>query len=811
MPDPAQPGFWPRARIHFRRFRRAVLLLVAALIFVLLYLNTFGLPAFIKRPLLENLRERGLQVEFKDLRLSLARGLVAYDVRFGQTGNPAAPQISAGRVELALNGGQLRHLKFQIGGLIIYDARLAWPLGGTNELALEKIHAELRFLPGDQWQVDNLQLKLANARIRIGGTLTNASAIAGWKLLQGGPATNATPASLPPGLQDFADGLARLPFAHPPALRVNFSGDALHPDSLSLTLRARLDDDGLTLHAAIDPASRELRFGGASDFDLQKILPLLPEKAAAWLGQFSWEQPPQVRVAGLLRLPAGHPPDWSERLAQSLVLDGEFRVAHAAFRGIPALAAQSHFAFSNHVWRLPDLRVTRPEGVMTAGHWTDERTQDYYWHLRGTFDPQIVRPVLGDAARHALDLVRFTVPPVVDAELWGRWRDHDHFGVRADVAVSNAFTFRGETASRLRTQVEYTNLWLRLTNPRIERAGGQYGQLSSVEVDFARHLLYLTNGQCRLEPQVVARAIGTKTAHIMEAYDFADPPAARVEGRVAIDNSRAADLHFDIEAGRFHWWKFNTPRIAGSVIWQDETLVVTNVQADFYNGRLAGWLNLNFHPDIGNDFSFDLTAENTCLGPLMADLSHTTNQLEGVLSGRLNVTHANSEMPGSWQGGGNLRLHDSLLWEIPVFGVFAPVLNAVYPNLGSGRASSGSASFTITNSVVRSEDLLLNSPAMRLDYRGTVDFDGRLNARVEAGLLRDTWGIGPLVSTALWPLTKILEYKVTGDLASPKVEPLYLPKALLIPFHPIESFKELLPGRTDPTNAPAKSPAPARN
>ena len=67
-------------------------------------------------------------------------------------------------------------------------------------------------------------------------------------------------------------------------------------------------------------------------------------------------------------------------------------------------------------------------------------------------------------------------------------------------------------------------------------------------------------------------------------------------------------------------------------------------------------------------------------------------------------------------------------------------------------------------------------------------------ARVEAELLRDVWLVGPLVSTVLWPVTKMFEYKVSGTLSQPKLEPVYLiPKLMLMPFHPLRTLKSLLP------------------
>ena len=103
----------------------------------------------------------------------------------------------------------------------------------------------------------------------------------------------------------------------------------------------------------------------------------------------------------------------------------------------------------------------------------------------------------------------------------------------------------------------------------------------------------------------------------------------------------------------------------------------------------------------------------------------------------------------------------------------------------------------------------ISSTGMRLQYRGTLDFQGRVNAVVEAGVLRDMPIFGQVVSLALWPVTKLFEYKVTGSLGEPKADPKYLiPKVMLLPFqlpfHPIRTLKGLLPEDhgASGTNAP---------
>ncbi len=375
------------------------------------------------------------------------------------------------------------------------------------------------------------------------------------------------------------------------------------------------------------------------------------------------------------------------------------------------------------------------------------------------------------------------------------------------VTLTN-FTFRGQTASSFHTQLEYTNHVLKLIAPHAER-GAEIASADLVSVNFDTQKVFLTNGWSTTDPQVIADAIGPKIGSHFEPYHFFKPPKVHVNGTIPFHDDGRADLVFDGDGGPFHWWKFTVPRISGQVHWLDEKLLLNNVHATFYGGTADGHAAFDFSPNEGTDFQFNAAVTNANLRLLMADLSKHTNRLEGTLAGLWVVTSANSEHKQSWQGYGHLSLRDGLIWDIPIFGVLSPALDGIIPGLGSSRASEGSAAFTITNSVVYSDNLELRSPVMRLQYQGTVDFKGEVNAQVEAELLRDAWVIGRAVSVALWPVSKLFEYQVTGTLAVPKIEPLYvIPKLLLMPLHPFRTLKDLLPPAFDSTstNAPAGSP-----
>jgi hypothetical protein len=115
------------------------------------------------------------------------------------------------------------------------------------------------------------------------------------------------------------------------------------------------------------------------------------------------------------------------------------------------------------------------------------------------------------------------------------------------------------------------------------------------------------------------------------------------------------------------------------------------------------------------------------------------------------------------------------------------------PGLGSSRARQGSLTFTITNGVIDSEDLKIETLMARLRYWGTVDLQGAVNARMEAELFRNTWVIGPVLSLALWPVSKTFEYKITGTIHKPKSDPVFVPKILFFPLHPVQTIKGMIP------------------
>ena len=547
----------------------------------------------------------------------------------------------------------------------------------------------------------------------------------------------------------------------------------------------------LEASVTLDVASRELSSQVKFDFDAHRIKQLLTPASRKWLQQFTWTTPPHVTSEARLVLPAwtNAQPDWRREVLPTVELAGRFEGGASAFRGIPVSAASSHFIFTNFVWHLPDLQVHRPEGSAKLDYTGHMLTRDYHWVINSRIDPKALEPVLEESQLRALELFEFSGPPTIRGDVWGRWMKRELVGFAGEIRATN-FTFRGEHCDELTSGLSFANLVLSFTNAQVLR-DGRYVKATAGAYDFPEKVVLLTNAISTMDPDLVAKVIGPRIREAIRPYRFTDPPTVRVNGQVPTKNIDQADLHFEIAGSRFNYWKFHVPQVSGDVFWRGDLLSVTNVHASFYNGQLDWEGEFYFSAPVGTDFRFRGLVKDVDLHLLMADLSPTTNQLEGTVTGNLVIAKANSENWRSWNGFGDVSLQDGFLWNIPIFGFLSPVSNKLIPGLGQSRASAASATFTIDQSVIHTSDLEVRSAALRLQYEGSVDFAGTVDARMQAEILRDVWAVGPVVSLALWPLSKVFEYKISGPLAEPKSEPLYIPRLLFFPFRPFKTLRDI--------------------
>ncbi len=569
-------------------------------------------------------------------------------------------------------------------------------------------------------------------------------------------------------------------------------------------LDAQLHAGQLLLTGRVDALTRRIALQAESSIDVHRLAPLLSESGRRWLSQYGFQTPPQISGQAAATWPpwTRRSPDWRTEILPHLQLEGDARAQNGDFRRVPYSDAAVHFFLSNGVWRVPMLYATRPEGRLDLTYDCPIATQDYHWGIRSTIDPRALAPILSPAQQRALDFFVLSDPPRIEGDLWGRWKALERTGFAGHLSLPS-FRFRGESLDQATGSIDYTNGWLHARDVRILH-GAESVAVSGLGFDTAAQCLWLTNAIAQIDPGVILRPIGPKTAAIMEPYRFLNPPTVCVDGSLQVNPPVQADLRFAVEGGPFHWWRLQFDRVRGQVDWTGDRMAITQFQGAAYQGRITGSLDSRFSPDRGSDLEVQCSVSGVNMAPLMDDLFSDTNRLEGLLNGEVSIPRLNTRDWNSWQGQGWVSLRDGLLWDIPMFGLFSPILNSIIPGLGNSRAHQGNASFTIQDSVFHTRDLEIRSPPVRLKYDGTIDFAGQVNAQVEAAFFGDTVVIGPLLRWAMLPVSKVFEYKVTGTLGRPRSEPLYMvPRLLLMPLQPVKTIKGIFVPRDPPTNSPA--------
>jgi len=211
--------------------RRSVFLFFLLLAYGAVHLNQIGIPEFLKRPLLDQLRARGLELDFTRLRVRLGRGLVADHVSFKRTGELAGELLYAEDVQLKLDWSSLvRFSAPQILGLKLRNGLVQIPIPATADLPsynfkISEVSGLLVFLGSENWELRSLEASSHGSQFRASGSITNASVLRKSKPPPPKPGSLAWKKQL----RRIGQLLDQATFSSPPILSVAFHADLRAP------------------------------------------------------------------------------------------------------------------------------------------------------------------------------------------------------------------------------------------------------------------------------------------------------------------------------------------------------------------------------------------------------------------------------------------------------------------------------------------------------------------------------------------------------------------------------------------------------
>ncbi|MFM1768564.1 MAG: hypothetical protein RJA22_1093 [Verrucomicrobiota bacterium] len=586
-------------------------------------------------------------------------------------------------------------------------------------------------------------------------------------------------------------------------------------DGLRVRVEAEAAHARSSADAWLQPTTRALRLNTTMSLQPHAWAGLLPPAVRPWLAAYVSEEPLAVEATASAALPDWGAPsrEWRHAIQSTLAVSTRLRAGAGSFRDIPFHQANAMGHYADGHWSVPEFRLQAPGGTLTADARGELASRRFQANLTSALNPAALRAGCPEPfRRQILDLFAFSTPPVVRADVQGTWGDWSRLAATGEGAVTN-LAVRGQTFSSASARLAFSNQFLSFIQPVILREGGQRGEAEGVGLDVSSLRLHLTNAQGNLDPVAFTTALGPVVRRALAPYVFDTPPQVRGHGLLPLrPGDHDEDAWFEVVGGPFHWQRFHLDRVRTRIHWlgRAKTVTLTNLTARWCEADAAGWIHLDFSRPRGGTVALAFGVEGANLNAVVRDLQGgVSNRLEGICRGEIQVREAFLDDPASWQGRGQIELREGLLWDLPLFAVVSPMLNRVIPGLGHSRAREGRATCVISNSVVHSTDLEIRASAMQLKYRGTVGFQGEVDATMEAELFRNVPGVGMVLSKVLWPVTKLFEYRVGGTLGQPRLDERYfIPKVLLFPLQPVKTFRDLL--EPDPAPAPPAPPNPSR-
>jgi hypothetical protein len=98
------------------------------------------------------------------------------------------------------------------------------------------------------------------------------------------------------------------------------------------------------------------------------------------------------------------------------------------------------------------------------------------------------------------------------------------------------------------------------------------------------------------------------------------------------------------------------------------------------------------------------------------------------------------------------------------------------------RQTDAQASFVIKDGKIHLDNIIIEGEVITLTCNGDYHLNGDLDFAVQVKLLKKSTLVGDILQIAMMPVTKMLEFRLTGTVKDPHWRPAYLPKEMFLIF-----------------------------
>lgn len=351
----------------------------------------------------------------------------------------------------------------------------------------------------------------------------------------------------------------------------------------------------------------------------------------------------------------------------------------------------------------------------------------------------------------------------------------------------------------------YSNDTMHVDDLTIVRADGLI--TGHIDYDVPTQRISL-DGRSTLPPMAMASLVGPGVERVLSSYRIEGPVTLEGQGTVGLGPDATRDLQLHVSGEHLGWRWFLADYATFDVTVQGATTTVDNVSALWSKGHVTGSLRFvgASSTNEAGRISAELQLSNADLASVVDAFGDLEDKkaYEGTLSGHLSLAGVAS--PAFLQtatGSGWVGIEDGYILSVPLLGGLSKYLSFFIPGLGYASQRDFRSNFVVHDGQLDTSDAQLLGKLISIRGKGSYASNHDINLRVQVEFLKE--GLTATVTRFLTsPLTKALEFELTGTAKEPHWRPVNTPDRLLNFF--TESMGKLMPAKSAPR---ADEPTPA--
>lgn len=463
-------------------------------------------------------------------------------------------------------------------------------------------------------------------------------------------------------------------------------------------------------------------------------------------------------------------------------LTGRITCAAAEYRG--ARFEQLSAVFSRHG---DELRISNATATLAGGGPARRVRADglvmpdgaYRIHLQTDAEPQRLAALLPTNVAAVVASLTVNGNSRTEAALLRSASGQANMSVHALIHATDVAR-NGVAVDLLHASLAYSNATLLVEDLAIVRQDGRV--TGRVGYDFDAQLLSL-DVSSTFPPLQAARFVGPGLERILSSYRVEGPTTIEGKGIIGLKTNTTRDLRLHVKGERLGWRWFLADRAEIDVALSDDETVIDNVSALWCEGHIAG--SLRFRRASGTNTAGRCSADLMLTGACLANVVEVYRELEdrkpyaGELSGQVTLSgQSGPDFLRTAAGSGRIAIEDGYILSLPLFGGLSRYMSLLRPGLGYANQRDLRSTFQIGDGALQTADTQLLGRIITIRGRGAYAFDNDLNFRVEVLFLKE--GLTASVTRLLTsPLTKALEFSLTGTTKEPRWRPQNCPSRVL--------------------------------